>query len=102
MRQKMQGVHGGADSSVLGGGGGIWEGWGVQVGRFGGYMPVHRRLPSPCPPSDHTTMLIRLNKIAQILIMAAFVTSFSSILDPNNNSDPSLGMLLGRFWAKKG
>ena len=37
-------------------------------------------------------MLIRLNKIPQISFMAAFATSLLSILDPNTNSDPSLGL----------
>ena len=40
-------------------------------------------------------MLIRLNKIPQICIMAAFATSLLSTADPNNNSDPSLGLELG-------
>ena len=40
-------------------------------------------------------MLIRLNKIPQISFMAAFATSLLSILDPNTNSDPSLGLELG-------
>ena len=39
-------------------------------------------------------MLIRLNKIPQISFMAAFATSLLSILDPNNNSNPSLGVEL--------
>ena len=50
---------------------------------------------SPCPPSNHTTMLIRLHKIPQACFMVAFVTSFLSSLDPNNNCDPSLGFKLG-------
>ena len=40
-------------------------------------------------------VLIRLNKIAQISVMAVFVTSLLSILDPNNIFDPSLGFRLG-------
>ena len=40
-------------------------------------------------------MLIRLNKIPQILFMVAFATLLLTILDPNNNSDPSLGLELG-------
>ena len=36
-------------------------------------------------------MLIGLNKIPQILFMAAFATSLLSILDPNTHSDRSLG-----------
>ena len=40
-------------------------------------------------------MLIRLNKIPRISFMAAVATSLLSILDPNNNSDPSLGLELG-------
>ena len=40
-------------------------------------------------------MLIRLNKIPQFSFMAAFATSLLSILDPNNNFDPSLGLELG-------
>ena len=40
-------------------------------------------------------MLIRLNKIPQILFMAAFVTSLLSILDPNTNSSLGLGLALG-------
>ena len=41
------------------------------------------------------TMLIRLNKIPQILFMAAFATSLLPILDPNNISDRSLEFRLG-------
>ena len=40
-------------------------------------------------------MLIRLNKIPQVVVMAVFVTSLLSILDANNMSDPSLGFGLG-------
>ena len=40
-------------------------------------------------------MLIRLNKIPQTSFMATFATSLLSILDPNNNFDPSLGLELG-------
>ena len=40
-------------------------------------------------------MLIRLNKIPQSSFMATFATSLFSILDPNNNFDPSLGLELG-------
>ena len=40
-------------------------------------------------------MLIGLNKTPQISVMAVFVTSSLSILDPNNISDPSLGFGLG-------
>ena len=40
-------------------------------------------------------MLIRLNKILQSSFVAAFATPFLSILDPNTNSDPSLGLELG-------
>ena len=52
------GVGGGA---FAGGGGGL--GWlvGIQVGRFGGYMPPRPSVgppqapfTSPCPPSNHT------------------------------------------------
>ena len=57
--------------------------------------PSQAPFTSPCHPSNHTTMLIRLNKIRQILFMAAFVTSFLSILDLNSTSDPSLGFKLG-------
>ena len=38
-------------------------------------------------------MLIRLNKISQILFMAAFAASLLSILDPNTNYDPSLRLM---------
>ena len=41
------------------------------------------------------TILIRLNKIPQISFMVAFATSLLSILDPNTNSNPSLGLQLG-------
>ena len=73
--------------------------------------PSKAPLTSPFPPSNHTitlnltltfatgsglpAMLIRLNKIPEISFMAAFATSLLSILDPNNNSDPSLGLELG-------
>ena len=40
-------------------------------------------------------MLIGLNKIPQVSFMGAFAESLLSILDPNNNSDPSLGLELG-------
>ena len=42
-----------------------------------------------------TAMLIRLKEIPHISFMAAIATSLLSILDPNNNSDPSLGLELG-------
>ena len=50
-------------------------------------------------------MLNRLNKIPQISFMAAVATSLLSILDPKNNSDPSLrsepgqGLGLGFGWG---
>ena len=49
-------------------------------------------------------MLIRLNKIPQISFMVAFATLLLSILNLNNNSDPSLGLELGlgfraRVWV---
>ena len=40
-------------------------------------------------------MLIGLNKIPQISFMASYATSLLSIWDPNNISDPSLGLGLG-------
>ena len=40
-------------------------------------------------------MLIGLNKIPQNLFMAPFATPLLSILEPNTNSDPSLGLELG-------
>ena len=40
-------------------------------------------------------MLIGLNKIPQNSFMATFAKSLLSILDPNTNSDPSLGLALG-------
>ena len=45
-------------------------------------------------------MLIRLNKIPQIMFMAAFATSLPSILDPNTNCDPSLGLELGLGFGR--
>ena len=40
-------------------------------------------------------ILIRLNKTPKNLFMAAFATSLLSLLDPNNNSGPSVGLELG-------
>ena len=40
-------------------------------------------------------VLIGLNKIPRISFMAAFSTSFLSILDSNTHCDPSLGRDLG-------
>ena len=40
-------------------------------------------------------MLIQLNKIPQIMFMAAFATSLLSILDPNNNFEATIGLELG-------
>ena len=64
-------------------------------------------LTSPCPyhhpKTNHNllqraglamlAMLIRLNKIHQISVMAAFATSLLFILDPNTNSALSLGLV---------
>ena len=40
-------------------------------------------------------MLIRLSKIPQISLMAAYATLLLSILDPNTNYHSSLGLDLG-------
>ena len=40
-------------------------------------------------------MLIRLHKIPPISFVAVFATSLLSILDPNTDCDPSLGLELG-------
>ena len=45
-------------------------------------------------------MLFRLNKIPQSSFMATFATSLLSIVDPNNNVDPSLGLELGLVRAR--
>ena len=102
----------------MGGGGlqeGLWRGGGgsgrvscggLQVGRFGGYMPPKKpkvgQSQASLPALANLTltfakagsampaMILRLNKI-----MAAFATSLLSILDPNTNSNPSLGVELG-------
>ena len=89
-------LHGEGESGRV-----AWLGGGSKRGDLGGAHPqgqalVHQApFTSPCPPSNHTTMLIMLNKIPQISFLAAFVASFLSILDPNNNSDPGLGFKLG-------
>ena len=66
------GFSGAGGGFCRGGGGrpGELVGGGVQVGRIGGYMPPRPSIgpsqapfTSPCPPSNHTPMLIRLNKI---------------------------------------
>ena len=115
------GVQGGLLPRGGGGPGGWVGGGGSRWGDLGGTCPqgqalVHHRLPLPplalpltipspyhhpkpkpnlCNELAMPAMLIRLNKIPQISFMASYATSLLSILDPNNNFDPRLGLELG-------
>ena len=97
------GVGGGRFCLGGGGGPGGLVGWlgGSGGATWGVHAPKAKRwsivgsLYLLLPSANHGTMLIRLNKIPQFSFMAALVTSFLSILDPNNNSYPSAGFKLG-------
>ena len=79
-------------------------------GGVGGYMPPRPSvgqsqapLTSPCPPSNHTIWFghaTHFNSAEEddppnFRSWLLFATSLLSILDPNTNSDPSLGLELG-------
>ena len=81
----LEGAMGGVWGAVAGGGGGVREGWlvgGVQVGRFGGYMPPRPSVgPSQAPLTSLALPLTIPSPLSRLNIGTELVGEVTSAMN---------------------